>query len=247
MSLILGIDVGGTGIKGSIVDVSKGIITEEKMKIATPSPSTPDNMLKTVKKIIKAYEWEGKTVGIGFPATLKNGVVINASNIDKSWIDYPIKANWEKSLKTKINVVNDADAAGIAEMSYGKGKDLDGVVLFLTLGTGIGSALFQKKHLIPNTEFGHVIFNRKIAEKVVANSIRESKHMTWKTYGKLLNTYLERMVFLVNPDNILIGGGISKKFELYKPYLTLNTEVSNAELYNDAGIIGAACRAAQKI
>lgn len=244
---MLGIDIGGTGIKGALVDVEKGEFAEERIKINTPQPATPEAMLKTVKKIIKGFDWEGKPIGIGFPAIIKNGTVLSASNIDKTWMNYDAKANWEQALKAALYFINDADAAGLAEIKFGSGPKLEGVVLFLTLGTGIGSSLFQKGHLIPNTELGHLIYKSKVAEKVVSNSAREGKKMTWKAYGKILNGYLQRVSFLINPDHIILGGGISKKFETFKPFLDVPCNITNATLLNDAGIIGAAYYASQRI
>lgn len=244
--LILGIDIGGTGIKGAIVDTIEGKIVSEKIKVATPIPATPDKMLGAVKKLIAGFEWAGKPVGMGFPSTIKKGVVMNASNIDASWINYPLKENWSKELKSPIVVLNDADAAGLAEVSFGSAKNMEGTVLFLTLGTGIGSAIFVQGHLIPNTELGHVIVNKKVGEKMASNMVRENKKMTWKTYGKVLSQYLQRIEFLLNPDHIIIGGGISKKFDLYKPYIVASANIIPAILQNDAGIIGAACAFTEK-
>lgn len=247
MNKILGIDVGGTGIKGSLVDTHTGLFLEERLKINTPQPATPDAMVKTVKKIINGFEWSGKPLGIGFPATIKNGTVLTASNIDKSWLNYDVRKEWESQLNAKVYFINDADAAGLAEITFGNGKDLKGVVMFITLGTGIGSAIFQNGVLLPNTELGHLMYRSKIAEKVVSNAARELKKMTWKTYGKLLNGYLQRLEFLFNPDHIIIGGGISKKYELFKPYLNLTCNVTHASLLNDAGIIGAAFHASGQV
>ncbi|HOY11597.1 MAG TPA: ROK family protein [Saprospiraceae bacterium] len=240
MSRVLGIDVGGTGIKGCIVDTVKGVFVDERLKISTPQPSTPDAMLKAVKKIIKSFDWQGKPIGVGFPAVIKDGKTHTASNIDKTWLDYPIVAKWSTALQTEIKFVNDADAAGLAEMKFGKGKDAKGLVIMLTLGTGIGSSLFMNGELVPNTEFGHIIYNRKIAEKTLSNLARETRKITWKTYGKELNGYLQYLEFILNPDQIIIGGGISKKFELYSKYFALKTPITCAESMNDAGIIGAA-------
>ena len=239
--LILGIDIGGTGIKGAIVDTTEGKIVSEKIKVATPSPSTPDKILAAVKILIAGFDWNGKAIGMGFPSTIKKGVVMNASNIDASWINYPLKEEWTKELNCPILVLNDADAAGLAEVSFGSAKDVKGTVLFLTLGTGIGSAVFAHGHLIPNTELGHVIVNKKVGEKMASNMVRENKKMTWKTYGKALTQYIQRIEFLINPDLIIIGGGISKKFDQYKDYIVSSATIIPAALQNDAGIIGAAC------
>lgn len=237
---VLGIDIGGTGIKGALVNVRTGELISEKIKVATPSPSTPDMMLSAIKKLIASFGWVGKPIGLGFPSTIKNGVAVNASNIDNSWINYPLEANWKAALNCPIHVLNDADAAGMAEMQFGIGKDLSGTIIFLTLGTGIGSAIFVNGNLISNTELGHVLVNKKVGEKMASNSARELKGLTWKAYGKALNQYLHRVEFLLNPDYFIIGGGISKKFEMYKPLLTISAQVFPAKLQNDAGIIGSA-------
>jgi len=237
---VLGIDIGGTGIKGAIVDIESGEFLSEKIKVATPSPSTPEKVFSAVTKLIASFSWEGKPIGIGFPATIKHGVVMNASNIDLTWVNYPIESIWSNQLKCPIHVLNDADAAGMAEMKFGSGKELTGTTIFLTLGTGIGSAIFVNGHLIANTELGHVIVNKKVGEKIASNATREAKEMTWKAYGKVLNNYLKRIEFLLNPDQIIIGGGISKKFEQFKPQLSIQAVLSAAKLQNDAGIVGAA-------
>lgn len=241
MSQVLGIDVGGSGIKGSIVDVEKGIFIEERIKISTPQPATPTAMAKVVNKIIKGFDWAGKPVGIGFPSVIKNGNALTAANIDASWIDYPIVSKWSASLKCPLNIINDADAAGLAEMKFGKGKDVKGVVILLTLGTGIGSSIFIDGKLMPNTEFGHIQYlHRKPAEKLLSNAARENRKLGWKVYGRELNGYLQYLEFLLNPDLIIIGGGISKKFENYSNQFNLKTPITNAATMNDAGIIGAA-------
>ena len=197
-------------------------------------------MLSAVTKLIASFDWSGKPIGIGFPSTIKNGVVMNASNIDDTWINYPLQEEWVKVFNCPIHIMNDADAAGIAEMKFGKGKELNGTVIFMTLGTGIGSAIFVKGNLIANTELGHVMVNKKVGEKMASNSAREFKGMTWKAYGKALNNYLQRVEFLLNPDFFIIGGGISKKFEMYQPLLNISAPIFPATLQNDAGIIGAA-------
>ena len=242
---VLGIDIGGTGIKGNVVDVTTGEFVQQRIKIGTPKPATPDAVLSTVKKMIKSFDWEGKPIGIGFPAIVKDGVVLSASNIDDSWINYPINEKWSKALNNNVFVMNDADAAGAAEANFGKGKGVKGLVITLTLGTGIGSGFYYNGVLLPNTELGHIIYKKNIAEKVVSNSVRESKKMGWKTYGKLLSGYLDHVNFIFSPNLIILGGGISKNFGSYKDYIALGNKVTTAELLNDAGIIGAAVQAAK--
>lgn len=241
MNQVLGIDVGGSGIKGAIVDIDEGVFIEERIKITTPQPATPTAMVKVVNKIIKGFDWAGKPVGIGFPSVIKHDRALTAANIDSSWVDYPIVSKWSASLKCPLNIINDADAAGLAEMRFGKGKDMKGVVILLTLGTGIGSSVFVDGKLVPNTEFGHIQYlHRKPAEKLLSNAARENRKLGWKVYGRELNGYLQYLEFLLNPDLIIIGGGISKKFENYSGQFQLKTPITNAAMMNDAGIIGAA-------
>ncbi|MBK6363794.1 MAG: ROK family protein [Saprospiraceae bacterium] len=238
---VLGIDVGATGIKGSIVDLSTGTLIGEKVKMKTPSPATPDSITSSIKQMIDVLQWTDKPVGIGFPSIVKEGVCWSASNIDTEFIGFPIQDHLEKVLNTKVKVVNDADAAGIAEMTFGKGKTLsDKLVIFITLGTGIGSAIFYKGVLVPNSELGHLFYKKSVFEKYASNSARELKGLGWKSWAKELNVYLQHLNHLFSPDVILIGGGVSKQFDKYKPYLNVECMVETAQLLNDAGIIGSA-------
>ena len=236
----LGIDVGATGIKGAIVNMETGELITDRVKIETPKPATPHAILKTVKELIKIFDWEKKPLGIGFPAIIKNGTVLSASNIDKAWLDFPIVEKWSEALDTTVTVINDADSAGLAEVAFGKAKDLKGFIIFLTLGTGIGSGTFLDGRLIPNSEFGRLYYKNSVAEKYASNSAREREKMSWKEYGKALNEYLTYLEFVLNPSMIILGGGISKKFDKFSNRFTLSTPVTNASLLNNAGIIGAA-------
>jgi polyphosphate glucokinase len=236
---ILGIDIGGTGIKGAIVDVRKGILVTEKMKIKTPAPASVDNICKAVKEMVVAFKYNG-VIGCGFPSVIKNGIALTAANIDHSWINTPVDKSIEKYTKMKTFVANDADLAGLAEVKFGyKGKK-SGTILFLTLGTGIGSALFLNGVLIPNTEFGHLKFKDSIVEKYASNATRERENLDWATWGNRLNEVLEHMALLVDPKVILLGGGVSKDFESYAPFLNPKLKVEASQLKNSAGIIGAA-------
>lgn len=240
---VLGIDVGGTGIKANIVDTDTGEMAGEKFKIKTPSPSTPDAIIECLKEVVSNYDWMGKKVGIGFPSVIKNGTSLTASNISPLFINYPINDAFSKALGCDVVVVNDADSAGIAEMTYGKGRGINGLVIFITLGTGIGSALFYNGQLLANTELGHLKYKKSVFEKYASNYAREYHHLSWKKWAKELDTYLNHLCLLLSPDLILIGGGVSKNFDLYKQYLDVPVKVDTASLYNDAGIIGAAMAA----
>ena len=240
---ILGIDVGGTGIKANIVDTKSGTLKEEKFKIKTPVPATPDSILESLKTIIEHFNWEGKRVGIGFPAVIKDGISMTASNIDPQFINYDLNARFSEALKCDVRAINDADVAGIAEMKFGKGIGVKGLVIFLTLGTGIGSAVFYDGKLLANTELGHLKYKKSIFEKYASNSARERLNLSWKKWGKELDIYLNHLYLLLNPDLILIGGGVSKHFEMYKTYIDVPTTIDTASLLNDAGIIGAAISA----
>ena len=240
MKEILGIDVGATGIKGAVVDINEGILITERIKYPTPKPATPQAMTEVMKRIVEDFDWKGKPIGIGFPAIIKDGVALSASNIDDSWIDFPIVGFLNKKLKSPVNVVNDADAAGMAEQKFGDDDERDGLVILLTLGTGIGSAIFKNGELIPNTELGHLKWKDSIIEKHVSNNARETKELTYKTWGKELNKVLNHIEFILSPDHIILGGGISKKFHKYEEYLDCSASVVPAKMLNNAGIVGAA-------
>jgi len=240
MDQILGIDVGATGIKGAVVDLEKGTLVTERFKLPTPESGLPDDMIDVIYEIIEHFDWQGKNVGFGFPAIIKNNKVCSASNIDKSWIGYKIKKQIESRTQCPCVIINDADAAGLAELHYGKGKDVKGTMILLTLGTGIGSAIFNDGVLLPNTELGHLKYKDSIAEKYAANSARKLKGLKWDEYGKELNEFLEHVDFIFSPNLILLGGGISKKFKNFSEYISPDLNVSPAEKFNNAGIIGAA-------
>lgn len=244
---ILGIDVGATGIKGAIVDPKTGELLTERIKIKTPKPATPDAVLTVIKELKRKLKYGGEKIGIGFPSVVKNGCVLSAANIDKTWLSYPIVQKYSKSLKKQVYVINDADAAGLAEMKFGKGKKKKGFIIFLTLGTGIGSAPFKDGKLLANTEFGHLKYKTSVAEKYASNSAREAKKMSWKAWGTELNEYLKMLDFYLSPDRFIIGGGVSKEFISYKNFITIKTPVEPASLQNAAGVIGAAMAAADEM
>ncbi|MGB1289109.1 MAG: polyphosphate--glucose phosphotransferase [Aggregatilineales bacterium] len=239
---LLGIDIGGSGIKGAIVDIEKGEFVGERHRIPTPQPSKPDAVADVVAEIAKHFDWTG-AIGCTFPAIMKEGVAHSASNVDKKWIGTDAQALISEKTGSPVIVLNDADAAGVAEIRIGAGRDRRGTVMLLTLGTGIGSALFIDGQLVPNTELGHLKIRGKIAEHRASDRIRQEKDLSWKHWAKRLNEYLSYVEFLFSPDLFIIGGGVSKKHEKYFPYLKLKTEIVPAQLRNHAGIIGAAMAA----
>lgn len=242
---VLGIDFGGSGIKGAIVNTETGELVTERHRIVTPQPSTPEAVGDVIVELMEHFNWKGK-VGIGVPAVVKSGVVLTASNIDKGWINY--KANDLLSQKTgsEVECVNDADAAGIAEIHFGAGAKENGLVLLLTIGTGIGSVIFIGKHLVPNLELGHLEFKGDIIEKYAADSVRKTKDLSWKEWGKRFNKVLKYLEFRFNPNLIIIGGGVSKKMEKFEEQIHIDTPVIPAQMQNNAGIIGAALNVVYK-
>jgi len=236
---ILGIDVGGSGIKGAIVDTSRGELITERYRIPTPKPATPDTVIETIEVIINNFDWQGP-VGCGFPAAVKNEIVKTASNIDDSWIGVNASARIEKKTGCPTHLVNDVDAAGFAEAEFGAGKNRLGTIFMAAFGTGIGTAVFHNQQLVPNTELGHIPLNGMVAEDYAANSIREKEGLSWETWGGRVNEYLQLIELLLWPDLIIIGGGVSKKFNEFESYIDVESEVVPAESRNHAGIIGAA-------
>ena len=245
---ILGIDVGASGIKGALVDTETGELVTPRERLSTPQPATPMAMGMIIKELTKILDYDGTAIGVGFPSIVQHGTALSAANIDKSWIGASVEESFGVATGRDVYALNDADAAGLASYSFGIGKDTEGVTLFLTLGTGIGSALFVDGTLVPNTEFGHVYLKGMsvVAEKYAANSIRKRDNLSFKEWGKRLNEYLHHMDRLVTPDQIILGGGVCKKFELYQEYLDCRPKVIAAELRNEAGIVGAAVYAATR-
>jgi len=240
---LLGIDVGGSGIKGAIVDTDTGLLTTERYRIETPQPATPKVISEKINEIIQHFEWQN-SFGIGFPAAIQNDIVSTASNIHNKWLGLNAPEYFFKKTGCAAKVINDADAAGIAEMRFGAGLDTTGLILLLTVGTGIGSVIFRGDTLVPNTELGHIYMpNGKIAEDYASDAVRQKKNLSWHQWGKRFNKYLKYMENLFWPDYIIIGGGISKKFDLFATELSTRTPIVPAKLLNHAGIIGAALAA----
>ena len=234
-----GLDIGGSGIKGAPVDLDTGELTDERIKLDTPRPATPEAIVETAKKVVSQSGWDGP-VGCGFPAVIKDGVAQTAANIEDSAIGFNFRQNLEEALGCQVNLVNDADAAGLAEMRWGAGREVEGVVLMLTLGTGIGTALFVGGQLVPNTELGHIELHGGDAEHYAAESARKRDDLKWKEYAGRLDEYVNAIENLLWPDLIVVGGGISKKSEKFLPHLTTRTKVVPAQMFNQAGIAGAA-------
>lgn len=246
---ILGIDVGGTGIKGAIVDVETGVLVTERIRIATPQPATPMAVAATVQQLIDELEYKGP-VGVGFPAIVRRGVAGSAANIDDSWIGANIEEILEEKTGLPFFAVNDADAAGIAVMAFGAGQEYakEGVVVMITIGTGLGGALFVDGELMPNLEIGQIFLkNQKVvAEKFISNKVRKDTNLKWSDFGKRFNKFIAHVDAVLNPDLIVLGGGASKSFGEFKKYLKTNAEVKATTLANAAGTVGAAVYAARK-
>ena len=245
---VLGIDIGGSGIKGAPVDLATGEFTEERLRITTPQKSTPENVASVVAEIVENFSkiiGDGP-LGVTIPAVVTHGRTRSAANIDKSWIDADAEKIFEEQLGRDILLVNDADAAGIAEVHYGAAKGHPGLVLLTTLGTGIGTAIVYRGVLIPNSELGHIEVDGHDAEKRAAASIKEKEGLSYKEWIPRLQRYYERLEALLWPDMIVIGGGVSKKSDKFIPKLKLNAEVVPAKLLNTAGIVGAAWLAADR-
>lgn len=251
--LVIGIDIGGTGMKGGIVDIRTGQLVGERFRIPTPQPATPEACASVVREIVD--ELQGRelaplpdsAVGIDFPAIVKNGVTLSAANVHESWIGADLEGIMSEALGGRIvYALNDADAAGLAEATYGQGKDKDGLIAVITLGTGIGSALIINGQLIPNTELGHLEIDGHNAESRASARAREIHELSWKKYGKRLQRYFSHVEFLFSPDLFIIGGGISKNPEKFMPYFEdeIRTPMVMAQLRNNAGIVGAALWAA---
>lgn len=238
----LGIDIGGSGIKGAPVDLDAGDFAMERLKIETPEESTPDAVVDVVEQIVEHFADAvgDQPVGVTFPGVVTHGVVRTAANVDKSWIDTDLAAMLQDRLGRPATVLNDADAAGIAEYHYGAAKDVDGLVMLTTLGTGIGTALFTDGVLVPNTELGHLELDGYDAETRAAASVRENEDLSWKKWAKRLQKYYAHVEGLFWPDLFIVGGGISRKSEKFLPLLDLRTPIKPAELQNRAGIVGAA-------
>ena len=239
---ILGIDIGGTGIKGAIVDTTTGELVTEKFRIDTPNPAIPEEVAKTIKNIVEHFNWKGKA-GSGFPTPLAHGKCQSGGNLHKSWKGVHVDRLFQEVSGVEFTVINDADAAAEAEMHFGAGKGKQGLVAVITLGTGIGSGLFFNGNLIPNTELGHVTYKNEAFENYAADSIRKKEELSYSKWGKRLNKYFRHIELILSPDLFIIGGGASKKLDRYIDEININAPIIPAENKNEAGIIGAAMAA----
>ncbi|GAA1349262.1 polyphosphate--glucose phosphotransferase [Falsarthrobacter nasiphocae] len=245
--LAIGVDIGGTGMKGGIVDLKKGKLVGERFRIPTPQPATPEAVAEVLGQIVAELDSRGEDldpntpVGVCFPAIIKNGVALSAANIDKSWIGTDVDALFTKQLGREVSVFNDADAAGVAEAAYGAGVGVSGTVLVITLGTGIGSAFIHNGVLVPNAELGHLEIDGHDAETQASAAARERIDMPFREYAETrLQRYFSHVEFLFSPELFIVGGGISKRADEFLPYLSLRTPIKPAQLKNNAGIVGAA-------
>lgn len=246
MAKALGIDIGGTGIKGALVDTDSGELLTERIKLATPEGGLPDDIVATVLELIDKLGGleAGVPIGVCFPAVVKNGVTMSAANVSKKWIGLPAEALFEKALGRDIRFVNDADAAGYAETRYGAAKGVSGLVILTTLGTGIGTALIYDGVLIPNSELGHIELHGKDAETRTAYAAKERLDLSWHAWAKRLQEYYVHLEALFTPDLFIVGGGVSKSYAEFLPFLDLVTPIVPAVHRNNAGILGAAALAA---
>lgn len=239
---VLGIDIGGSGIKGAPVDILSGELKAARHRLSTPQPATPEAVAATVRELVAHFGWNGP-IGCTFPAIVHHGTTQSAANVDRAWIGAPAQQIIAGATGLPVTLLNDADAAGLAEVTFGAARDASGTVIMLTLGTGIGSALIVDGRLVPNTELGHLQFRGDIAERYCSAKVKKDHNMRWAAYTPRLNEYLSHLELLFSPDLFIIGGGISKKHEKFIPNLRLKTPVVPAALFNDAGIVGAALAA----
>jgi polyphosphate glucokinase len=248
MAQAVGIDIGGTGIKGALVDTVKGTLLSDRIKLDTPKGGEPDDIVKVVVEIIEQLKI-AKTIPVGvcFPAIVIDGKTMSAANVSHKWINFDAEKLFEKALGRDIRFVNDADAAGVGEVRYGAAKDVPGLVIMTTLGTGIGSAIIYNGVLVPNAELGHIEVDGKDAEKRASYSAKERSRLSWKNWAKRLQKYYGALEFLLSPDLFVVGGGVSKSYEEFLPLLKLRTKIIPAELRNNAGILGAASLAVDRV
>ena len=234
-----GIDIGGSGMKAGIVDLGTGELASERVRIPTPRPATPEAMAAVAAELVRCHEWSA-SIGVGFPGIVRHGVVLSAANLDASWVGVDADRLFTDACGVDVAMVNDADAAGLAEVRWGAARGVDGVVLVLTFGTGIGSGLFVDGMLVPNTELGHLELDGRNAESHAAASIREREGIGWTQWAPRVERYLRHVEMLFSPDLFVIGGGASKSADEWLPMISIDTPIVAAALANNAGIVGAA-------
>ncbi|MFF8956649.1 polyphosphate--glucose phosphotransferase [Streptomyces sp. NPDC014894] len=242
---VFGVDIGGSGIKGAPVDLERGELAQERHKVLTPHPATPDAVADGVAEVVRHFDWSGP-VGITFPGVVTGGVTRTAANVDKGWVDRDAAKLLSDRLDgARVTLLNDADAAGVAEMTFGAGRGRKGTVMLLTLGTGIGSAVFIDGRLVPNTELGHLELHGREAEKHASTKAKEDEDLSWHHWSRRLEKYLAHVEMLFSPELFIIGGGVSRKADKFIPHLEgIRAEIVPAELQNNAGIVGAAMASA---
>jgi polyphosphate glucokinase len=240
MTIRLGVDIGGTGIKGAPVDVAQGDLVTDRFRLLTPKKHKPDDVVKTVLEVVQHFPDVPGPIGVTFPGVVIRGVVHTAANMDKTWIGLDADKLFTDALGRPVTMMNDADAAGVAEMRFGAGKGKAGVVVMITLGTGIGCAIFHDGVLLPNTELGHIEIDGNDAERLASGSTRDEEKLSWKEYGKRIQKYLRKLDALLWPDLFIIGGGVSKEADKYLPEIKVRSPIHIAQLLNSAGIVGAA-------
>lgn len=242
VSHLLGIDIGGSAIKGAPVNCASGLLTEPRYLLPTPQPATPAAIAAAAAEIVRHFAWSG-AIGIGLPAAVRNGIVRTASNLDPSWIGTDGRQLFAATTHCPVTLLNDADAAGLAEMTFGAGRNRTGTILVVTIGTGLGTALFRDGVLVPNTELGHLLLHGGIAEKYASAAVRTRQGLSYRDWALRLDRYLRRLEELFWPDLFILGGEISRDHEQFLPHLTVAVETVPAVLRNDAGIVGAALAA----
>jgi polyphosphate glucokinase len=248
MSKAIGIDIGGTGIKGALVNTKKGVLLGERIRFDTPESATPEEVISRVSEIVDQLDSDKNTpIGICFPAIIKDGVTLSAANVSKEWVGFRAEKHFSKALNRKVVLLNDADAAGVAEIKYGAGQERKGLVLMVTLGTGIGTALFMNGKLIPNSELGHLEIDGVDYESMASYSAKEREGLSFADWAKRLTKYFNMVDRLLSLDLIIIGGGVSKQHEEFLPLIETNIKIVPAESKNNAGIIGAAFIARRRL
>lgn len=245
MSIAVGIDVGGTGIKGSAVNTQTGELTTERVKLETPQGGKPDDIADVVKEVYQQLNSPGP-IGICLPSVVKNGISKTAANISNEWIDFRAQEKFQSHLGSDVVIINDADAAGLAEIRFGAGRDKPGLTIMTTLGTGIGTAMFMDGRLIPNTELGHIEIDGRDYEKVASYKAKERYQLSYDRWAKRLQRYYQELEKLFSPDLFIVGGGVSKNHELFLHKIEIETEIVPAHFRNNSGIIGAAEQAYEK-